>query len=71
LTVFGLLQPTIFGGFASVTLMAACLEETICYRYWSQLGVELSQHPAIKPGTSLQPSLSSQCSFGGLIESRP
>lgn len=49
LTAFGLLQPTIFDGFASVTMMSACLEQTMCYRYWSQLGVKFSRHPMIKP----------------------
>jgi hypothetical protein len=56
LNVFGLLQPTIFAGFASVTLMAACLSETICYRYWSQLGTKFSGHQLIKPRFDVHPN---------------
>ena len=49
LDFFGLLQPSIAEGFASVTLMGACLKELLLYRYWIAKGVQFIPHPKIKP----------------------
>jgi hypothetical protein len=40
LTVFSLLRPEIYEDFRSVTLAGACFEESLLYRYWSNLGVK-------------------------------
>ena len=51
LDVFGLLQPTVFDGFKSVTMMGACLDELIIYRYWLSLGVDFARIPKSSPGS--------------------
>ena len=57
---FGLLQPSIFAGFKSVTMMGACLEESLLYRHWLSLGIEFVPHPKIKPRFTQYPN-------GGLV----
>ena len=44
LEVHGLLHPSIFEQFATVTLMAANLRETIMYRYFEKLGCTFGEH---------------------------
>ena len=44
LEVHGLLSPSIFEQFASVTLMAANLRETIMYRYFDKVGCTFGEH---------------------------
>lgn len=60
LDFFGLLQPAIFAGFKSVTLMGACLEESLLYRHWLSLGIDFVPHPKIKPRFTQYPN-------GGLV----
>ena len=41
LSVFSLLKPDIFEGFRSVTIVGACFNDSLLYRYWSsKLGVK-------------------------------
>jgi hypothetical protein len=40
LTVFFLMKPTVFDGFASVTIAGACAKETLLVQCWSKLGIE-------------------------------
>ena len=54
--VFGLLQPTVFDGFKSVTLIGACLDELMIYRYWLSLGVAFAPHPKIIPRFTVYPN---------------
>jgi hypothetical protein len=60
LDFFGLLQPSIFEGFKTCTLMGACLEESLLYRHWLSLGVDFVPHPTIKPRFTQHPN-------GGLV----
>jgi hypothetical protein len=57
---FALLQPSIFAGFKSVTLMGACLTESLLYRHWLSLGIDFVPHPTIKPRFTHYPN-------GGLV----
>ena len=50
LEVHGLLHPSIFEQFASVTLMAANLRDTIMYRYYEKLGCTFAEHRVINDG---------------------
>jgi hypothetical protein len=50
LEVHGLLAPTIFGPFGSVTLMGANLEDSIMYKYFAKEGCLFSDHTAINNG---------------------
>jgi hypothetical protein len=54
--VFGLLQPTVFDGFKSITMMGACLDESMIYRYWLSLGVEFIPHAKIIPRFTAYPN---------------
>jgi hypothetical protein len=56
LDVFGLLQPTVFDGFKSVTMMGACLTESMIYCYWLSLGVAFAPHPKIIPRFTAYPN---------------
>lgn len=56
LDVFAIMQPSIFENFKSVTIMGACLEETMLYRHWLSLGVVFTQHPTIKPRFTQYPN---------------
>jgi hypothetical protein len=60
LDFFGLLQPSIFNGFKSVTLMGACLEESLLYRHWLSMGVDFVPHSQIKARFT-------ECPNGGLV----
>lgn len=42
LTTHSILKPSLFTGFKSVTLAAACFEETLLYRLWANQGVTLT-----------------------------
>ena len=48
LQIFSILQPSIFDGFASVTMMGACFKESIVYQLWSQMGVEFIPNSSIQ-----------------------
>lgn len=50
LDVFGLLEPSVFEGFAEVILMAAMFEESLLYLYWANQGIEFIDHEAIIDG---------------------
>ena len=39
LTVYSLLQPSLFYGFKTVTIAGACFRDSLLFRYWSTLGV--------------------------------
>jgi hypothetical protein len=48
LLVFGLIDPKIFDGFASVTMMSANFERTIIYHYFTESGHSFTPHAAIE-----------------------
>jgi hypothetical protein len=50
LEVHGLLHPSIFDPFASVTLMAANLTDSIMYKYFAEQGCTFNEHKAISRG---------------------
>jgi hypothetical protein len=54
LEVHGLLAPTIFGSFGSVTLMGANLADSIMYKYFTNEGCTFSNHGAINRGLRYQ-----------------
>jgi hypothetical protein len=54
--VFGILRPSIIEGFKSVTLMGACLTDSILYRHWLAIGIEFEPHPGIKPRFTKYPN---------------
>lgn len=54
LEVHGLLHPSIFQRFASVTLMGANLEDSIMYRYFDKEGCTFSTHNGIQHGLQYQ-----------------
>lgn len=41
LVTYSLLKPSLFDGFASVTIASACMTETTLFRLWSAMGVKL------------------------------
>ena len=41
------MHPSIFDPFASVTLMAANLDNSIMYKYFAKVGCEFSEHLAV------------------------
>lgn len=45
---FGLLKPSIFEKFKSVTIMGAMLKESIMYLWWLSQGVQFISHPVIE-----------------------
>ena len=47
LEVHGLLSPSIFERFKSVTVMSANLEDTLMYHWFKRSGVQFSEHPWI------------------------
>ena len=44
LLVFGLIEPPVFGGFASTTIMSANLEQTLIYRHLIEKGYQCLDH---------------------------
>ena len=54
LEVHGLLSPSIFCSFASVTLMGANLDASIMYKYFAKRGCTFSPHRAIRNGLRYQ-----------------
>ena len=50
LEVHGLLAPSIFEPFASVTIMGANLDDSIMYKYFAKEGCTFSDHTAINNG---------------------
>jgi hypothetical protein len=57
--MFGLLRPSICVGFKSVTMMGACMEDLLVYRYWRSLDVQFEPHPVIKPRFTKYPNVNS------------
>lgn len=51
--IYSLLQPSLFSGFASVTIMGACFEDSVLYHMWSELGFNFVPHPVIQSGLRL------------------
>jgi hypothetical protein len=48
LAVLGILAPTMFDGFASVTVMGACLNESLMHHVWHRQGVTFKENTVIK-----------------------
>ena len=48
LNAHAILQPSVFDGWKSVTLMGANARNSRLVQIWSQMGVEFTQHPAIE-----------------------
>ena len=45
----GVLNPSIFDGFNTVTLLGAGMENSLLFKIWSEKGISFSEHPRIKP----------------------
>ncbi len=49
ITIYGILKPTVFEGFKSVTILGASIEESLLHKIWSSSQVNFEEHPTIKP----------------------
>ncbi|WP_043344296.1 DEAD/DEAH box helicase family protein [Belnapia moabensis] len=49
LKLFGLMLPSLLGGFASVTVMGAMFHESVLAMVWRSYGVNFQPHPVIQP----------------------
>ena len=47
LLAFAHLKPSLLDGFASATIMGACLTQSVLYQLWSAMGVEFRPHKPI------------------------